>query len=498
MQIGQAGRWVGSALLLLPLSAAILIGGGCLWVRAWFHDRPVAEAIVPGYADDASRMNRTAVAETVPVAVDPRAAEDQLRDLLHRSRIQGKRVAIAGARHSMGGHTIYPDGIVIDMLPFRHMELDTERSLLSVGAGARWAEVVPYLDARGYSVAVMQSNNDFSVGGSISVNCHGWQHDRPPIASTVERFRLMKADGTIVWCSRDENAELFGLALGGYGLFGIILDLELHVVPNERYRPEVEVLPAERYVTHFAEKVSGATDVGMAYGRLCVVPGEQTFLREALMTVFRKAPCRREEIPALQSPGYGALRRAVYRAQIGSQAGKEARWKAEKGASGHLTSRWFSRNQLLNEGAEIYREQNADRTDVLHEYFVPPEQVTPFLDLVRQIIPRHHGDLLNVTVRTVREDKHVFLRYADRDLFAFVLLFSQERTADADRAMERMTQELIDAALTCEGRYYLPYRLHARPEQLRRAYPQVKAFFDLKSRHDPDGIFQNQWYLKYR
>ena len=84
----------------------------------------------------------------------------------------------------------------------------------------------------------MQSNNAFSVGGSLSVNCHGWQFDRPPIASTVESFRLMQADGTIVRCSRKENQELFSLALGGYGLFGIILDAELRVVPNERYRLE--------------------------------------------------------------------------------------------------------------------------------------------------------------------------------------------------------------------------------------------------------------------
>ena len=45
----------------------------------------------------------------------------------------------------------------------------------------------------------------------------------------------MKADGIIVRCSRNENAELFSLALGGYGLFGVILDVDLQVVPNERY-----------------------------------------------------------------------------------------------------------------------------------------------------------------------------------------------------------------------------------------------------------------------
>src|SRR5437660_314829 len=83
--------------------------------------------------------------------------------------------------------------------------------------------IIPYLDRRRHSVAVMQSDNTFSVGGSLSVNCHGWQFGRPPIASTVESLRLMQADGSIVRCSRTENPELFSLVLGGYGLFGIIL-----------------------------------------------------------------------------------------------------------------------------------------------------------------------------------------------------------------------------------------------------------------------------------
>jgi FAD/FMN-containing dehydrogenase len=63
--------------------------------------------------------------------------------------------------------------------------------------------------------------------------------------------------------------------------------------------------------------------------------------------------------------------------------------------------------------------------------------------------------------------------------------------------MEALTRDLIDAALACGGRYYLPYRLHATREQMRRAYPRAQAFFELKRRYDPDEIFQNQFYLKY-
>src|SRR5690606_36829415 len=178
----------------------------------------------------------TTVTETLPVPADPVEAEEQLRALLRRARAENLKVAIAGARHSMGGHTIYPGGVAVDMLPFNRMSLDTETDILHVGSGARWSEILPYLNQHGKSVAVMQSNNSFSIGGSISVNCHSWQTGKPPICSTVESFRLMLHDGTVTTCSRAQNQELFSLALGGYGLFGIILDVDLRVVPNEMLR----------------------------------------------------------------------------------------------------------------------------------------------------------------------------------------------------------------------------------------------------------------------
>jgi FAD/FMN-containing dehydrogenase len=483
---------------------ALLIVIGCLSSKpasvvskAWLNDRPANEVLPPGFIDDASRLNRTHVVEVCAIETDRAAAEAQIRDLIVRARKEKLGIAIAGARHSMGGHVISPEGIVLDMLPFNHLELDAEKRILRVGAGARWAEVVPYLDQLGYSVAVMQASNDFSVGGSLSVNCHGWQQNAPPIASTVEVIRLVTPAGQAVRCSRSENPELFSLVLGGYGLLGVILEVDLRVVPNERYRPEVEVLPADNYVARFAAKTKGSADIGMAYGRLCVVPGENTFLREAILTVFRRIPCKREEIPPLGATRFRTLHREIYRAQIDSAAGKDVRWKAEKSFGEQFGRSDVSRNQLLNEAAGLYQEKNADRTDILHEYFIRPQEVSRFLERAREIIPRHEGDLLNVTIRNVREDRDSVLRYADGEMFAFVMLFSQRRTEDADRKMEAMTRELIDASLACGGRYYLCYRPHATREQFARAYPQAAEFFDRKRHYDPDEVFRNKFYDQY-
>jgi FAD/FMN-containing dehydrogenase len=116
---------------------------------------------------------------------------------------------------------------------------------------------------------------------------------------------------------------------------------------------------------------------------------------------------------------------------------------------------------------------------------------------MREIIPGHDLDLLNVTVRCVNEDADTFLRYADRPMIAFVMLFVQEKSAAGDAKMQALTRELLDAALARDGRYYLPYRLHATPEQFRRAYPQADEFFRLKRKHDPGELFQNSLYLRY-
>lgn len=451
----------------------------------------IAAAKAP-VADDVSRLNATAIHQLWDIPSDESAAQTSLRGVLKQAKAGGLHVSIAGARHSMGGQTIAPDGIRVNMLPLKSMELDEKTDLLHVDAGALWADVIPYLDRHGRSIEVMQSDNSFTVSGSLSVNCHGWQYGRPPIASTVESFQLMKADGNVVRCSRTENKELFSLALGGYGLFGIILDADLHVVRNERLRLEQVIVPLDSAMASFNRKLRERGTPRMFYARLNITPDRM--FDDVLINMFYP---EEGAIPKLPDPKLLGLRRAIFRGSVGSTFGKELRWEAETKIAPHLTGTVFSRNQLMDESADWYLDHSDATTDILHEYFLPKEGAVPFLGQARQIIRSHHADLLNVTVREVQRDNDTFLRYADQPMIAFVMFFSQRRTAAANRDMERMTQELIDASLHSGGRYYLPYRLHASDQEFRAAYPQAEDLFRLKRKYDPDNLFENELYLKY-
>lgn len=494
----KCNRWKRRSIIAvvgLLLATTVVMGRPLLHLAktAW-HDTEAREPSPEGFVDDASRMNLTAVQKVWPVPNNASEAETQLAQLFRRAEKERLQISIAGAKHSMGGHCLVPGGIVIDMTPFKKMDLAEETNLLHVQAGAKWSDVIPYLDKRGKSVAIMQSNNSFTVGGSISVNCHGWQYGKPPIASSVESIRMMLADGSIVDCSRTQNKELFSLALGGYGLFGVILDVDLRVVPNEKYRLKQSVVPVEKALSTF-DQMTAESDVAMTYARMNIIPDQ--FLNEVIINVLYRDPSPVELLSELKEPDLIKIRRSLFRGSTDSDYGKKLRWNAETKLQPHLLQEYYSRNQLLNEGVEVFENRSADYTDILHEYFIPREGLVQFVENLRTIIPQHNQDLLNVTIRSIGTDEDSFLRYADQPLFAFVMLFHQPRTEDADTQMEAMTVELIDAAIQSGGRYYLPYRLHATTEQFHSAYPQAKQFFTLKKIYDPRELFQNQFYRKY-
>jgi FAD/FMN-containing dehydrogenase len=55
----------------------------------------------------------------------------------------------------------------------------------------------------------------------------------------------------------------------------------------------------------------------------------------------------------------------------------------------------------------------------------------------------------------------------------------------------------VNLALAHEGRYYLPYQLHATPQQFARAYPEAAALRELKHAVDPTGRFSNELWAHY-
>jgi FAD/FMN-containing dehydrogenase len=462
--------------------------------------RPAAGAVrQPDRAlvlNDASRLNPVPVARNAILRADGDAALiEALRALLRDAATEGRPVCVRGARHSMGGQSLVRDGFAAS-LAAPVIEPDTARWAVRVRAGARWRDVIAALDPLGFSPTVTQSNHDFSVGGTLCVNAHGWPVPFGPFGATLRSFRAMLADGTVLTCSRDENAELFGLALGGYGLFGILIDAELDMADNVLLGARHEVMPATQFAARFAA-AARERDVRMAYGRLSVA--RDNFLAESLLVSYRPTAIQPTPLPPPRtSDAFRHLSRSVFRAQTGSESAKKRRWYLETVLGPRVTARKaVTRNAILNYPVAALADRDPRRTDILHEYFVAPERFAEFLAACRDTIPASGQDLLNVTLRYVEADTTSVLAYAGGPRIALVMLFPQQMTAEGEEGMRRMTERLIDQVLSVGGSYYLPYRLHARADQLRAAYPRIEAFVAGKRKYDPDLRFRNMMWERY-
>src|SRR5689334_24056142 len=116
----------------------------------------------------------------------------------------------------------------------RVLARDSERGVVDVEAGIEWPELIDELvrmqdgRARQWAIVQKQTGADrMTIGGALAANVHGRGLRYRPIVQDVESFTLVDATGTVTTCNRNENAELFRLVIGGYGLFGVVTSVRL-------------------------------------------------------------------------------------------------------------------------------------------------------------------------------------------------------------------------------------------------------------------------------
>jgi FAD/FMN-containing dehydrogenase len=454
-----------------------------------------------GFVNDASHLNKTAVYGVVRIT-----SEDDIRNALQYARDHNLRITCAGQQHSMGGQTFTHGGLVLDLRDFNRIRIDKENKTANLQSGARWWQFQKLLDQENLSVKSMQSINIFSVGGTLSINAHGIDPMPGPIAPTVRSLRVMLSNGSVVKASPTENPELFRHVLGGYGLFGVILDVDLGVVANELYGRKTLYMNYKNFPDYYRANIENNPEIGLVFGRLSVAP--QSFLRETAVHLYTQTQFA-GPFPPMKPNSHNTLDRFIINFSKTGGLGRWTRWTLEKYIEPHMHD-CLTRNQAMNQkevclvsrNEEMYDdmaylENRLPDTDILQEYFVPYDRMPEFADGLRDVVQRNKANLLNVTIRTVHKDTITALPYATQDMFGFVLYFNVKFNDRDNEILQQTTSGLIDVAHAAGGTYYLSYQLFYTKEQLRNCYPEIDDFFAAKKKYDPIGLFSNKFYEKY-
>ena len=167
--------------------------------------------------------------------------------------------------------------------------------ILEVEAGIEWPELIDgYLalqkgDPKAWGIAQKQTGADrLTIAGTIAANAHGRGLRMKPFVSDVESFVLVDATGTPHTCSRTENAELFRLVHGGYGLFGIVTSVKLRLVPRQKIERVVEIQTLDDLIVAFDKRISD----GFLYGdfQFSIEPDSEDFLHKGVFSCYRPVP----------------------------------------------------------------------------------------------------------------------------------------------------------------------------------------------------------------
>ncbi|MCW3838263.1 FAD-dependent oxidoreductase [Sphingomonas canadensis] len=513
------------ALLITASALAIAIAGVTPWLMVLAADpegekdcmaglpdvpalKPVADKVAEprwaqrgGTVNDASCLSRTEVAGVVR----PRS-EAEVGEALAYARAKGLTVSAAGVKHSMGGQAFRKGGVMLDMRSMNAIRLDAAARTITVGAGATWHDIQNAIHPR-FAVKSMQSTDIFTVGGSISVNAHGMDHQAGALMRSIRSLRVMLADGSIVTASREVEPDLFRHVVGGYGLFGLILSAELEVVPNDIYRSERQLIGYRDFPEVFA-KLQGDPGVGLTYTHLSTAPG--SLLQEALVYSYHKVDGAGLVRPPLSEVASTKMRRLTINLAKRGNLFASFKWWSEKNlehrfesctvtraqASGSGEACLVSRNDPMHDSVAYLRNNLPRETDILHEYFIPRDRLIPFVDGMRALFREQKTNLLNASIRVVDTEDNA-LSYAPAPAFSVVLYINQPVSPEGQAAMAKITSDLIDLSAANGGRFFLPYQLHYTPAQLERSYPEIRDFFAAKRKWDPGEAFSNSWYARY-
>jgi FAD/FMN-containing dehydrogenase/SAM-dependent methyltransferase len=465
---------------MVPLKAVGSAAFLCLLVAA--SPRLVASEVV----NDVTQLN--------PIVVDRVVRPVSIEEISDAVRGAKQAVSIGGARKSQGGQIALEDSLHIDMRGFNKVvAFDPEQKVITVQAGITWRDIQDKIDPYNLSVSIMQTYSNFTVGGALSVNCHGRYVNAGPLILSVKAIKVVLADGTIVDATPTSNSDIFYGAIGGYGGIGIIAEATLKLTDNSKVERSDKVMPIGQYKDYFFNNVRNSPTAVFHNGD--IYPPSFDTVRAVTWSKSDKPVTLKDHMIG-RHENYWLDRQLIW---IISEV-RIGKWLRQHVIDPiiYLWSPVVWRNHEASyDVAELEPASRARSTYVLQEYFIPVGNFDEFHPKMAEIFTRHRVNVLNVSIRHAHGDPGSLMAWARSECFAFVVYYKQG-TSQADRAAVGVwTRELIDASLSVGGSYYLPYQVLATPEQFRKAYPRFGEFLNLKRRVDPQHKFRNKLWDAY-
>jgi decaprenylphospho-beta-D-ribofuranose 2-oxidase len=450
-------------------------------------------------------------------------SQDHAARLLQQALDRG--FSIAGMRHSQGGQTALKDGRMLITEALSRVGTPSgsgsPNGHIDVEAGAVWSAVHRRISPVGLATQVQQSSAQFSIGGSLAVNCHGREVRWGTVSQSVESITVLDHRGRLIKASPTDNLEIWRTVLGGYGAGAMIVSARLRLTTNDMLQRYMEPCGLSDYqiLLQSVDDRTFDSTYRPSQGPLQLHHGwlnctERGYLDDVLVYNARRDKPMSGVNGAVVHPyqlrteGWGTselLRAGWVAARLDNDFRKFV-WTQLKHKTpatlGPLSRLDFLREEIMFTSSQA----DAKGVDLLQEYFVPVPKLAQFVRHLREDIFPYDArgketgiSLQSCTVRYVRGDTLAdgpLLSYCPGQARAAVAIDAHVgRTPHGDLKPEAVKRfgKAIALTLMVGGTFYLPYRQFATLDQIREGF---KGFDDWRQevrRIDPDKRFYSEF-----
>ncbi len=359
----------------------------------------------------------------------------------------------------------------------RMLAFDTETGLLTCEGGVLLSDILDVFLPRGWFLGVAPGTKLITVGGAVACDVHGKNHHVDGCFSeTLESFRLMLPDGSVVRCSRTENPELFRATCGGMGLTGIILEASFFLkrVPSQWIARRVlrcgnleETFETFQTRCHHPYSVAwiDCLQCGRGLGRSVVLLGD---FAEGDGRVPRSK--RASSVP-LDLPGFALSRfsvkvfNALY---FGLASSKEStnRVSAES---------FFFPLDAISSWNRIYGRRGFTQ----YQFILPLSEGAHGMESILRRIARSGMASFLAVLKLYGPENSNYLSFP-LEGYSLALDFGIRP------GLFRLLDELDEAVIDHGGRIYLTKDVRASRSMLERGYPRLSEFMKVRDAIDPD------------
>jgi xylitol oxidase len=388
---------------------------------------------------------------------------DQVREMVRKTH----DLRALGSRHSFNRIADSTHN-QISLAHLTQIDIDEKARTVKVGAGVRYGQLAPVIDARGFALHNLASLPHISVAGAISTATHGSGIHNGNLATAVRGLEVVTANGDLVQLSRDKDGDRFTGAVVGLGCIGVITRVTLDLQPTYQVSQTVYQNLSFSELEHNLDNIFGS-----GYS-VSLFTDWQNHQATQVWIKRRVAPCENHQ----WAPEFYGAKRATEK--LHPITGHSAESCTEQmGVPGPWYQRLphFKMEFTPSSGRELQT-----------EYFVARDHAYPAILAVEKLRDQITPHLFVTELRTIAADNLWMSTAYQRD--SLTIHFTWKPEWDA---VKQILPQIEAQLKPFDPRPHWAKLFTLQPQQLQGRYTRLADFKALLNEHDPKAKFRNEF-----